>query len=222
MVWLLQRFRIAIGFFAFLLTGAFISECLHATNAGVFPGLVAAIWTARPFLHKAHIERQNLLHPLPRQYQVPAKIAFAKIRDLLADTSYNFGDRWHVATADTQTGRISASLRFTDEHTHWEPDRRGHIHTRKERVQRFVGLDIRIQEAGDGNTFIQLDFSPKAEGANLFACDAIITDLTNSMAAALGPSTQTITAPLKSLPPSPWWLLAITILALLSLLGGTS
>lgn len=207
---------IVIGIFVFLFTGAFVSEVLHVGNAGIFPGLVAAIWAARPFVHQAHIQRQNLLHPVPREYTVSAKVAFSKIRDLLADTTYNFGDRWHVATADTQAGRISASLRFTDEHTHLEVDARGHIHSRKERVQRFLGVSIVISGISTQSSMVQLDFSPKVEGVHFAACDSIIVALVNDIEMAIGPSTVT-TIPKSDVPyGTPSWLTAMTIMALLS------
>jgi hypothetical protein len=41
--------------------------------------------------------------------------------------------------ADTQTGRIIANLRFTDEHTSMEFD------TRKERLQRFLAIDLPLR-----------------------------------------------------------------------------
>ncbi|SRR5579875_488077 len=209
---------IGIGLFVFLFTGAFISEVvLHNKDAGAFPGLVLGIWAAWPFFHHARIQRYNFLHPVPGEYQVLAREAFQKVRDLLAEVSYNFGDRWHVATADTQTGRIVANLRFTDEHVHFEAEARGHIHTRKERLQRFIGLEIHVKDTGRGTAIIQLDFSPKVEGANFFACDSIVSNLSAAIESELGAGTPAGTPADTKLSAPPWWLLGLSALALLGL-----
>jgi hypothetical protein len=110
--------------------------------------------------------------PAPREYNIPAMIAFAKIRDFLAETTYNHGDKWHVVTADTQSERITANLCFTDAFTCIEARPRGNIPTHKERLQRFLALNIQIRSTERGTTVIQLDFSPNVEGVNNAACDS--------------------------------------------------
>jgi len=169
----------------FLLTGALIGEASHDASAGIVPGLVLGILAAIPIFKSACEERSKCLHPAPREYNVPAKIAFAKIRDILAEISYNYGDKWHVVTADTQTGRITANLRFIDEFTRLEGDARGQIHTRKERLQRFLSVEIQVQPTERGTTLIQMDFSPTVEGVNYAACDSIISSLSARIEAAL-------------------------------------
>jgi hypothetical protein len=176
---------IIVGTFVFLLTGALVGEASHDAGAGLLPGLIVGILVAIPIFKSACEERAKFLHPEPREYKVPAKIAFAKIRDILAEISYNYGDKWHVVTADTQTGRITANLRFIDEFTHFEGDARGQIHTRKERLQRFLAVEIQVQPTARGTTTIQINFSPTVEGVNYTACDSIITGLSSSFDAAL-------------------------------------
>lgn len=176
---------IIIGIFVFLLSGAIISDITHDPGAGLLPGMVLGILAARPMFKLALEQRSNFLHPTPREYNVPAKVAFAKIRDFLAEVSYNYGDKWHVVTADTQSGHITANLRFTDEHTHFEGDARGNIHTRKERLQRFLALDIHVRATEGGTTVVQLNFSPKVEGVNFSACDSIVSTVTSNIYACL-------------------------------------
>ena len=84
---------IIVGTFVFLLTGALIGEASHDAGAGIVPGLVLGILAAYPIFKSACEERAKFLHPEPREYRVPAKIAFAKIRDILAEISYNYGDK---------------------------------------------------------------------------------------------------------------------------------
>lgn len=177
---------IIVGTFVFLLTGALIGEASHDAGAGIVPGLILGAFAAIPIFKAACEERAKFLHPQPREYRVPAKVAFAKIRDILAEISYNYGDKWHVVTADTQTGRITANLRFTDEFTRFEGDARGQIHTRKERLQRFLAVDIEVQATERGTTAILMDFRPTVEGANYAACDSIISSLTAKIESALG------------------------------------
>lgn len=168
---------IATGIFVFLLTGALTNELTHDPGAGVLPGLVLGFLAASPLFKLAAQERSNFLHPAPREYNIPAKLAFAKIRDFLAEVSYNYGDKWHVVTADTQSGRITANLRFTDEFTRMEGDARGNIHTRKERLQRFLSVEICVKRTDQGSTRVQINFSPIVEGLNYASCDSIISSL---------------------------------------------
>ncbi|MBX9692621.1 MAG: hypothetical protein K2Z81_09575, partial [Cyanobacteria bacterium] len=180
---------IAIGIFVFLLTGAVTNELTHDPGAGILPGLVLGVLAAAPLFKLAAQERSNFLHPAPREYNIPAKLAFAKIRDYLAEVSYNYGDKWHVVTADTQSGRITANLRFMDEFTRIEGDARGNIHTRKERLHRFLALDVQVRPTDHGTTIIQLDFSPRVEGVNYAACDSIISAVSRLLELELGRST---------------------------------
>lgn len=213
-------FGITLGLFVFLLTGAFLGQLvLHNNEAGFFPGLVAGVWAAWPFLHQARVKRYNFLHPVPREYKVPVKQAFAKVRDLLADTSYNFGDKWHIASADTTSGRITADLRFTDEQIHHDMDSRGQIHTRKERLQRFVSLELKITDTGRDTALIQIDFTPKVEGSQFYACDSIVTGLINSIESRIGPGVQVGDPADTRIPAPPWWLISLSGFALFALLS---
>lgn len=78
-----------------------LSAITHDAGTGILPGLVLGILAAYPIFKGACEERSQFLHPEPREYRVPAELAFAKIRDILAETSYNYGDKWNVVTADT-------------------------------------------------------------------------------------------------------------------------
>jgi len=213
---------IALGFSAFCFFGALIGETiLHKGEAGLFPGLVIGIWVAWPCFHAWLMERRIFLHPHPREYEVPAKIAFANIRDFLAEVTYNFGDKWRVVTADTQSGRIVANLTFTDEVVRCEADAKGQVHTRKERVQRFITLDALVGDTGRGTTTVKLDFTSKADGSNLFACDSIISNCQKAISAQLGGFKLVDSpAPVSKLSAPPWWLLILSALALINLYSG--
>jgi len=181
---------IAIGIFVFLFTGAVTNELTHDPGVGILPGLVLGFLAAAPLFKLAAQERSNFLHPAPREYNISAKLAFAKIRDYLAEVSYNYGDKWHVVTADTQSGRIRANLRFMDEFTRIEGDARGNIHTRKERLQRFLSVEIQVRPTELGTTSIQMDFSPTVEGVNYAACDTIIASLSSTIHSTLSSVTR--------------------------------
>ena len=176
---------IIVGTFVFLLTGALIGDATHDAGAGVVPGLVLGVLAAIPIFKAACEERAKFLHPQPREYPVPAEIAFAKIRDILAEISYNYGDKWHVVTADTQTGRITANLRSIDEITRFEGAARGNIHSRWDRLQRFLSFEIQVRPTDKGTTIIQIHFAPTVEGVNYAACDSIILSLLSNIASAL-------------------------------------
>ncbi len=210
----------ALGILVFLLTGAFRGQAvLHNNEVGGCPGLVAGIWAAGPFILTARIQRYNFLHPVLREYKVPVKQAVATTRELLADISYNFGDKWHISSADTISGRITADLRFFEEQVHHDIDSRGRIHTRKERLQRYLGLELYIRDSGKDTAIIQADFLPRIEGVQFHARDSIVNGLLDSIESRIGPSV-TVGDPAETkLPAPPWWLIALSAFALLALLG---
>ncbi len=209
----------ALGFSAFCFFGALIGQTiLNKGEAGLFPGLVVGIWVAWPCFHAWLVERRHFLHPQPREYEIPAKVAFATIRDFLAEVTYNFGDKWRVVTADTQSGRIVANLTYTDEVVKCEADAKGQIHTRKERMQRFITLDAFVTDTGRGTTALKLAFTAKADGANMFACDSVIANCQKVISMRLG-GFQPVTnaAQVSKLPAPPWWLLVLSTVALINL-----
>lgn len=210
---------IALGFSAFCFFGAMIGGViLPKAEDGFFPGLVIGIWAAWPCFHAWLVERRLFLHPQQREYELPAKVAFAKIRDFLAEVSYNYGDKWRVVTADTQAGRITANLSYSDEVVQVNTDARGQVHTRKERVQRFIALEITVIDTDHATTIVKLDFTAKADGSNLFACDSIISDFQKTVSAQLGGFKLVGTTDAASkLSAPPWWLLGISALALINL-----
>jgi hypothetical protein len=209
---------VVLGLFTFFIVSAVIGDgVLHHADAGAFQGAVAAIWAAWPFFHNASVKRSNFLHPVPKEYKISAKAAFVAVCDFLTEVAYNFGDRWHILAADTQTGRIVAHLRFTDEELRFEPDSRGHIHTRKERLQRFVGLEILVKPGVGDTAIVQCDYTPKVEGGKFFACDSIITGVNRTLELNLGPGSLAGVSAETKLPAPPWWLLGISVLALLVL-----
>lgn len=208
----------ALGFSAFLFSASFIGTViLRNPEGGIFPGLVLGLWAAWPAIHSAILERTLLLHPQAIEYDLPAKVVFATIRDFLAEVSYNYGDKWRVVTADTQAGRIRANLSFTDEVEQVHADARGHIHTRKERLLRFIDLNLSVSVTARGTTAVKLDFSSRADGANLFACDSIIASCQQALSTRLGEGKSDGTVLDRKLPAPPWWLLAVSALALINL-----
>lgn len=136
--------------------------------------LLVLAWGACVFIQGLRAQHQNLLHPEPREYRMSPQVAFMRIRDLLAETSYGIGDTWHVAVADTQAGRIVAHLRYCDERTFIEGDGYGHVHVRRDRHKRFVILQALIKETSSETVSVQLDFEAKAEDSNVLACHRVI------------------------------------------------
>ncbi|MBY0357963.1 MAG: hypothetical protein K2W82_08180 [Candidatus Obscuribacterales bacterium] len=212
---------IVIGMLVFIFSAQFIGGVILQGKAdGIFPGLVLGIWAAWPLLHFASVYKQNLLHPAPKIYNAPAKVAFAKIRDILAEASYNYGDKWRVVTADTQSGRIMANLRFAEESIGFASDSRKGFRTTNERLQRFIELAIYVKDAGRGSAIIRLDFSPVAEGFGYGACDSIIEGISGAIESALGSGVLVGKPADSKLPAPPWWLWVLTAMALFGLLGG--
>jgi len=201
---------IIVGLFVWGLVGSLVScYVLRTPQAGVPEGLAAAIWAVWPFFHSGRVKRYNFLHPVPRCYKVPLKQAFAKIRQVIGDKTYKFGDKWHVSTADTMQRRITANLRFADEESHIDGSSLANIHSRTQRVQRLIELDVQMKEEPNDSTVVQLDFHPKVEGLAWNACDAIVAGIANDVEAVLGPGTNAGSPADTTFPAPPWWLIAV-------------
>lgn len=214
----MQGLGIGLGVFVTLLMGAVVGQVVvHKNEAGLLPGLVVGLWAAWPFFHHGSVNRYNFLHPVPRRYNHPLKQTFAKIRQLISEKTYNFGDKWHVTTADTIQHRITATLRFIDEETRIEGDARGQVHTRKERLQRLLEMDIQLKDNEDDSTVVQFDFTPKIEGLAYHACDSVISSIVDAVETQLGPGADAGQVREKTLPAPPWWLLAVTAMGVFAL-----
>jgi len=211
------------GFLAVSLVHNTIGNYIAHSDSATALDLLAALWVAWPFYSRAWSARKALLHPPVRRYNLPHKQAFAKLRQILSNTTYNFGDKWYVSSADTVQKRITACLRFTDEEQRIDLSPLSH-HTslRKERKQRLLELEVQMEEEKelDDSTLIQFDFRATVEGVSWHACDRIIYALLSDVQSQLGPgeiADLQQKAPAKSSPP--WWLIAITVLCLLSVAG---
>jgi hypothetical protein len=210
---------VCLGLFVwFVVTGVTSEVITHLPKSGVAEGLAAGAWVAWPFIHQGRVGRYNFLHPVPRRYKIPLKHAFAKIRQIIGEKNYNFGDKWHVSTADTMQRRITATLRFTEEESRgFEGSDISNIQHRTKRVQRLLELDVQMKEEPGDHTVIQFDFVPRVEGVAGHACDSIIAGVMDETEAALGPGENAGNAADTSLPAPPWWLLGLTAFGLLAL-----
>lgn len=188
---------------------------INKEGTGFLPGLVAALWAFYPFFQMARNDDTNLLHPAATKYPVNVQVAFSKIRRILSESSYFYGDKWHVLTADTATNCIVADLRFFEEETKMEPNGRGHYHSRQVRVQRYIRLNLTLSPEGVSESNIQMDFEIRVEGLNERACKDIVAGLKQQIEEEIGPGQiakeQESVASLQA----PWWLIGATSFALI-------
>lgn len=211
---------IAAGVFVWWLTGSIVGLFVtHNAQAGMIPGIVAGMWAAWPLLHKGRVARFNYLHPVPLRYNIPIKQAFSKIREILGEKTYNYGEGWNVSTADTQAKRIRASIKWSDEGSRVEAGSAGQMHNRGVKEKRFLVLNVQMKEEQNDCTVIQFDFSPSVEGANYSACDWIINGLLEDFASVLGPGVKAGNPLATVLDAPPWWLLGLTAFTLYQLFG---
>lgn len=201
---------------AFCSIYSFVGVCvIQRDGTGLLPGLVAALWAFYPFFQMAKNEDTNLLHPAVTKYPVNVQVAFSKIRRILSESSYFYGDKWHVLTADTATNCIVADLRFFEEETKMEPSGRGHYHSRKVRVQRYIRLNLTLSPEGTSESNIQMDFEIRVEGLNERACKDIVAGLKQQIEEEIGPG-QIATEPESAVSlQAPWWLIGATSFALI-------
>jgi hypothetical protein len=77
-------------------------------------------------------------------------------------------------------------------------------------------------EESDDSTLIQFDFHPKVEGIAWHACDRIIYGFLSDVHTSIGVAEE-INAPGKAARPvPPWWLIAVTVLGLVSFCGSVA
>jgi hypothetical protein len=209
---------ILAGTCAFCVVSSIVGGIDHVPGAGLFPGAVAALWAAWPLWHFSSVARHKLLHPQPKLHAVNAQVAFSKIRDVLRETIYQYGDQWRVITADVATMRILADLRYVEEETQIEMGHRGELQSRTNKVQRCIRLETQICPQGS-KSIVQFDFEPRVEGFHFTACDSIIKEFISSAEASIGTGTLTGSPAETRLSAPPWWLLGLTGLMIIGVMG---
>jgi len=204
---------IAASVVGFICVSTIVAVATHNGTAAFFPAVVGAIWAGWPFSHRYGVEQCNLLHPAPKQYKVDVQQAFTAVRDILRESSYNFGDTWHVKTADTTKNRIVADLKYTEEETLPTVDTRTVLAPRTKRVERWIRFEAQFKSMAS-ETVMQVDFQRKVEGLNQGAADPIISGLATAVDTALGGGAE-IGQPISMrLPEPPKWLLGLTAIML--------
>jgi len=202
---------LVLGIFAFFLVGAFVGElATHNAQAGGLPGLVAAIWVAWPFFHKAEIQRLNFLHPPAKVYNGTSPEVFEHLHDELRQAVYRLGDRWHIIVADTQANKLVADLQYFDEEFRIQPAGNS-ISTKTERVRRLIRLQAQFKDTDGQKTEVQFDFEPRAEGTSgEEVCDELINTVMENFESRVGKGTPVSAGISCKLPGPPWWLIALT------------
>jgi IS66 C-terminal element len=102
------------------------------------------------------------------------KQAFAKVRQVLSESTYGYGDKWYVASADTRQKRITAYLRFTDDEVRLQGTSLFQVYVSKDRKHRLLELVVQMHEEPGDVTVVQFDFKTKVEGLAWYACDRAI------------------------------------------------
>ena len=206
---------LVVGFFAFSLVGTLVYHAIPSNSGACWiPATIGFIWGAWPFFHKANVKAYNLLHPSPMRFSMNMQHAFSKVRELLSVLSYKYGDKWNVVLADTNTGRIVAELRFSDEETRMETDGRGHPHSRNIRVQRYLKLEMQLKPIESTDTVLSMDFESRIEGFNKMACDGIINGFMQELTNSLGPGQVVGQSLSEKIQAPPWWLISLTVVSL--------
>ncbi|HEY9758828.1 MAG TPA: hypothetical protein V6C97_26910 [Oculatellaceae cyanobacterium] len=209
-------FAIVAGAAAFGLTDAVVCHVMNSWQAGFLPGVVAGIWAGWPLSHSNTAKRELYLHPAPRIYKANVEDAFSKIRDVLRETSFNYGDKWRAVTSDNAVMRIVAELTYQEEEVHYDIDARNVMRERKEHVKRYIKLECQLKSQG-GQAVVQYDFFPRTEGFNSTACDALIDHTLSTIEQNLGKGEALKVLPLRALGAPPKWMLILTVVSLVFL-----
>ena len=183
---------------------------LHSFQAGLFPGVALALWIGTAISHDAKEEKLNLLFPIPLKYELPVKQAFAKVKKVIKEFSYDYGTTFRIhPTNPSQDRKIFADMTWTDVDEVAEPTQHDFGKTRKTPVKRHIRLEIYFRSVDQNSTVVEIRWYPRAEGLNSRACEPILRRVNEEIEAALGEAT-------TDLPPKqPWippvWLHIATI-----------
>jgi len=210
---------LAAGVASFAAANTIVDAALHSNTAGIVPGMVAGLWAGWPLFHKHTANRDVVLHPAPLRYPVSVQRTFDKIREVLRETTYQYGDRWHVLTAEVSTLRIVADLHYVEEIKHLEIQHQT-IRERIERIRRYLKVEIQVKAAGV-KSIVQYDFMPRIEGLNSSACHDMVRSVLSAVEAKLGTGEPIIEVKPKSLTSPPLWLITSTGIMLLLLAKDT-
>lgn len=211
---------IVIALFMFFTLNSLIVDALtHNPDAGWFPAAVVAAWILWFTFRDHKVDRSRLLRPKAKVYSINCQEAFSRIYSILKETTYNYGDRWHIVTADVATNQIVADLRFTDEESSLHMGLGGQVHHGTTRAQRYLRCAIQLYAVDSGDTIIKFRFTPIVQGFNIWSCDSIIIDFQDSINLWLGPGTSEAEDPPAKSSGPPFWLIGITVVMLVFLTG---
>lgn len=199
---------IAAGVISFAAANTVVDAVLHSNTAGIVPGMVAGLWAGWPLFHKHRAKRDVFLHPAPLRYPVNVQRTFDKIREILRETTYQYGDRWHVLTAEISTLRIVADLHYVEEIKHLEIQHQT-IREHVERIRRYIKMEIQMKAAGS-KSIVQYDFTPRIEGLNSSACDEMVRSVLSAVEGKLGTGEPVAEIEPKPLSSPPLWLITST------------
>jgi len=212
---------VLLGLSTLLVVSSFIgTQVFHGHNgdSAFLVGMMSAFWVAIPCIRRWGIDRKELLKPQPKKYPLPARQAFVRVREILSRASYKVGSsKWNVGTADTQAMCIHATLAFKDEKKHAEGSSPRSFRIRTELAPRFVEVDMDFQDQ-DGSCVIQLDFDTQIKDWwNYRDADFVVRDLAEAVERELGSGVAVGETPTRFLfEPPPWWVLALSGIALSS------
>ena len=200
-----------VGAIAGFVLAYFAGEVLvHDFQTGLLPGAALALWIGSAINHDAKEEKLNLLFPIPLKYEVPVKQAFAKVKKVIREFSYEYGTTFRIhPTNPSQERKILADMTWTDIDEVAEPTQHDFGRTRKEPVKRHIRLEVYFRSPDQNSTVVEIRWYPKAEGLNPRACEPILRKVNSELEAVLGEGT-------TDLPPKqPWippvWLHIATI-----------
>lgn len=136
--------------------------------------LVWIAWFVIMIQSKEATERENLLAPPWKKYACSCQIVFKKVKTVLKEASYGYGDEWRITTASTQNNKIVATLRPSDDASEGKPRKC------------FIKLTAQIDIADGGkSSILKLTFDEKSDGREAESYE-IIREVTESIDNSLG------------------------------------
>jgi len=108
-----MRFAIVFGIAAFLISGSLFNAFAHDAQSVLGLAFIVSVFAAYYGFHLQHQQERATDNPGGKLYPCSKQVAFHRIKDILV--SHRVGqDSWSFSHLDPESGRLMASLTFTE------------------------------------------------------------------------------------------------------------
>jgi hypothetical protein len=141
------------------------------TDGACLTSLVAGAWAAWFYIAKnPPAAKGDLYYPAPREYKLPLKEVYTRIAEVFDQSTYNYGDKWRIVTADTEAKKIVADLRMKNKNS-----------------QQFIQTEVAFTDTSTDSTIVRFQFEAHDDNwLEFHPCSDIIEELMKKIKFQIG------------------------------------